>query len=278
MSITDTYLDLLAKYQANPPVPQSAMDDALTRIERQMLDNPPPGKRRGLLEFTPPSYAGLGDCENVFKAPPLSDVFETIPEDQWPDKIAEQDSPRLRPFVWDILDQDGVGSCASEGITGCVMARRKIKDCPDIKLNPFFVYHTVSGGYDGGSTLTDNLAFLQTKGVCSQDIWPRSKGWRATPSDAAYENALRHRVLKTARIRTKEEFGSALLYGLPVYFGYSGHAIFAVDPIDRSRFRYANSWDESWGDGGFGTISYSSIVWSYTAYAILSVTTPEDEV
>jgi C1A family cysteine protease len=84
-------------------------------------------------------------------------------------------------------------------------------------------------------------------------------------------------VLKVVRIRNKEEFGSALIYGLPVYFGYSGHAIYAVDPIDRSRFRYANSWDESWGDGGFGTISYNSIVWSYTAYAILTVTTPTDE-
>jgi len=258
--------------------PPLDLSDALARAEHEMLDNPPAGKRKGLLEFNPPELRGLGDVHNVYRAPRFADVLEVIPETQWPEKIAEPDAARLRPFIWDILDQDGVGSCASESCTGTVMCRRSVRGAPQIKLSPWFVYGRVNGGYDGGSTLSANLEFLMSKGVASQDVWPRSKGWRTSPSEEAYENALRHRILKVVRITDKASFGSALLYGLPVYFGYDSHAIYGCDPIDRTRFRYANSWDESWGDGGFGTLSYSSIVWSFASWAILSVTTPEDEV
>jgi len=277
----DTYLELLDEYLKAPQGECGSLSDALTRAEEAILDNPPPGQRRGLLEFSPPDIDaafGFGDLLDVFRAPPLSDVIETIPEDEWMDHINDPDGARLRPFIWDILNQGSVGSCASEGITGCVMCRREVKGMPQVKLNPYFAYGRVNGGYDGGSTLVDNLAFIQKYGVASQAVWPRSKGWRERPSDEAYANALRHRVLEVARIRNKREFGSALIFGMPVYFGYPGHAIFACDPIDRTRFRYANSWDESWGDEGFGTLSYSSIQWSYGAYAILSVTTPDDEV
>ena len=263
------YREVWKLYQENPPQGlHSQIDDELTRLECRLLDHPPPGQRRGLIE-------SVG--EPIIRAPSLDDVFGVIDESDWPDAIADRDAARLRPFCWMSLSQGSVGSCASEGIGGAVMCRREVAGRPQVALNPYAVYGRVNGGSDRGSTLDANLDYMLRYGMPSQDVWPRSKGWRAKLSEEAVENAKRHKVLEVARIRNKTEFGSALIYGLPVYFGYSGHAIFAADPIDRSRFRYKNSWG-NWGDDGFGTLSYNSIMWSYGAWAILSVTAPDDEV
>lgn len=270
MTRMDRYKELWTAYQQSPPNSlHSQLDDELTRLERELLYHPPPGQRRGLIESAKPIH---------IQAPALGDVFEVIAESDWPEVIADQDAARLRPYIWTILNQGSVGSCASEGICGTVMCRREIAGRPRVKLSPYAVYGRVNGGSDRGSTLDANLDYMMRYGAPSQDVWPRSKGWRTRPSEAAMENSLRHRVLEVARIRNKEEFGSALIYGLPVYFGYSGHAIFGADPIDRNRFRFPNSWSVNWGDDGFGTLSYSSIMWSYGCWAILSVTAPDDEV
>lgn len=270
------YRESLARYTDNPPQSSaySSLDDELRFYERAILESPPPGMGRGLVEH---SQSGR-DHTAMLTLPSLADVFRTIPETQWEDKIAEKDATRLRPFVHTVLSQGGVGSCASEAKDGTIMICREIAGRKRVIMNPYFTYGRVNGGSDRGSSLSDNLAFAMEHGAVDEKVWPRSKGWRARPSDEAYANAKRHRIKKAVRIRNKLEFGTGLLDGITLYWGYSGHSIVGVDPMDRRRFRYLNSWDVSWGDGGFGTVSYDDIMWSYGAWGILSVTAPDDEV
>lgn len=262
----------ITEYEKNP-VGSSArgrLHEDLAGMEHLLLRHTPRGKQRGL---RPRHESRLPRPQ----LPSVADRMTVIPESDWPVKLADPDCPRLRPYVWDILDQDGVGSCASEAITGAIMCRREFAGAPRLKLNPWFAYHTVSGGVDMGSTLQDNVAFVRDKGVCTQDVWSRSEGWQATPSREAYQDGLRHRLLEAVDVTNKAEFGTCVLLGIPVYFGYSGHAIFAVDLIDTLRFRYANSWDEGWGDQGFGSLAFEEVMWLYGAYGILGVTQPDDE-
>lgn len=165
----------------------------------------------------------------------------------------------------------GVHNCASESMTGCIMAIRVFNGQKPVKLNPWFAYNTVSGGSDRGSTLPDNVAFAQKYGVASQDVWSRSNGWRTKPSNEAYSDAENYKLLEVYSVSNWEEFGTALLLGWPVYFGYTGHAIWATKLLDESRLEYCNSWGD-WGDHGFGTLSNSRVVWSYRTYAFRVVT------
>ena len=199
--------------------------------------------------------------------PMFSERIKVIPKSEWPDLLASAYYSGLRPSVPVILDQDGVGSCASESATQAAMTCRSFHGQPFELLNPWYVYHTVSGGRDGGSNIDTNLQFLRDKGIAPESVWPRSKGWRATPSGEANEAAKNYRILEFFDISNTEEFGSALLQGFPVSYGRSGHAILGVDLVSTTTFRYANSWG-NWGDEGFAVENLSRINFGYGAWAV----------
>jgi len=223
----------------------------------------PPGKASGCL----PRKSKFGDVCKVF-----SEEIEVIPIAHWDELIGEVS---LRLDVPIIFDQDGVGSCATESATQSVQVVREVNGLEFVELNPWFVYHTTSEGSDSGSSIDDNLVFIRKNGVAPVSVWPRSKGWKAEPSDEAKKEALKYRIDEFYDIATWEEFGSALLMGFPVVFGYSGHSVLAVELLSKNKLLYANSWDESWGDKGFGILSSSSIHWGYGAWATRSVTIPD---
>jgi hypothetical protein len=143
-----------------------------------------------------------------------------------------------------------------------------------VQLNPLFVYHTTSGGRDNGSSIDDNLVFLREKGVAPESTWPRSKGFQATPSAEAYTEALKYRIVEFFDIASWDEFGTALLLGFSVVFGYSGHSVLATKLIDANTLEYANSWDPDWNDHGFGTLKSSEIYTPYGMWATRSVIVP----
>jgi hypothetical protein len=137
-----------------------------------------------------------------------------------------------------------------------------------IYLNPWFAYHTTSGGVDRGSSIDENLRFLREYGCCPESIWPRSKGWKATPSREAYIAAKQFRIQEFYDVVTLEELVSCILHGFPVVFGYSGHAICGVAMASVDRVVYVNSWGTRWGDNGFGTIALSRIYRPYGMFAV----------
>lgn len=199
--------------------------------------------------------------------PMASERIVTIPRGEWETILADENSVRLRPWIPVVLDQDGVGSCATESATGAVMLQRSFTGQEFTLLNPWFIYHTTSGGRDGGSNIDSNLRFVRENGIAPEAIWPRSKGWRAKPTAEAYEAAKQYRIIEFYDIQTVEEFGSALLLGFPVVYGRRGHSILAVDVVNKNEFRMLNSWG-NWGDNGTAVERFSGINWGYGAWAV----------
>lgn len=274
----ENYLELISTYSDLPCDTRGGTEGNLSleldRAECDLLNNPPVYvkdngelgiRAKGLLV---PQASEMGLVSDV-----VAGDFETINKSRWPEFINGPDAVDLSPLVEFKLDQDGIGSCASESITQAVMISEYFSTgrIPE-KLNPWFVYQYVSGGRDQGSSLPANVSFVKQYGIARESVWSRSKSWRTRPSTVAYEDAKNHKIIEISRIRNWIEFASALLYGWPVYFGYTGHAILAVKLLDSVRFRYINSWSESWGDKGFGTLHKDRIYWDYGVYAIRVVT------
>lgn len=216
----------------------------------------PEGKKAGCL----PRKTRIGERCSLF-----GEQIKVIPQQEWSDLIGEVE---LRSFVTKIKDQDGVGSCATESTSQSIEIVRSFEGQPYVELNPWFIYHTTSGGSDSGSSIDENLEFVRANGVAPEDIWPRSKGWRAKPSAEAVEAAKQFKIEEFYDITSIAEIGTALLLGFPVVFGWSGHSCVLTQLLDQSTAEYANSWAPTWGDQGFGKIKLSSINFQYGAFAV----------
>jgi hypothetical protein len=149
------------------------------------------------------------------------------------------------------LDQDGVGSCASESACQTTMITREWEGQERVKLNPWSLYRQVNHGRDAGSNIGDNMRAMQKVGALPEEFWSRENGWRREPPRGWQEVAAFFRIDEVFWIKTINGFGTALLMPDPVEYGRRGHAITAVDLLTNWGIRYANSWG-NWGDDGFG--------------------------
>jgi len=189
-----------------------------------------------------------------------------IPRAEWPKYVGKVS---LRKFVKEILDQDGARSCATEAIAQAVMIARAMAGQPHVLLNPWFIYHTTSGGRDGGSSLDENLAFVREYGIAPMSVWPRSKGWRTEPSKEAWEAALQFKIEEFYDIGTVDEMVSAELDAYPVVYGANGHAVCKVEHLNDREGLDANSWGTDDGDQGFRVwATYNAVNWGYGCYAV----------
>lgn len=216
----------------------------------------PPGRATGCL----PRRSAPGEW-----FPLLADKMDIIDPSEWLDWIG---GIELSPHVPVVLDQDGVGSCATESTTAAVMLARVLRGEPHVMLNPWFIYHTTSGGSDSGSSIDENLAFANEFGIAPESVWPRSNGWRTNPSEEAYAAAKEFRILEAYDITTTAEIGTALLRGFPVVFGWQGHSVLFTELLSLTRAKYLNSWAQSWGDDGFGELELSAVNFRYGAFAV----------
>lgn len=226
---------------------------------------PPDGVRPGLL-VPHPSYER---AQSIRVAP----GFRTIPRSEWPEWIAAKNNNSS--YVWNIYDQDGVGSCACESCYGAFKVIREACGLERVEFNPWAAYNLVSGGVDRGSTLPDNLNLLRDTGAFPESVWPRSKGWRTRPPQEAFDAAAQYRIDEYYQTSSWDEAASAMLLGWILYYGRQGHALFGVDLLNDRQFRYGNSWGQ-WGSAspfndevtyGFGVDNGASIEWGYGAYA-----------
>jgi hypothetical protein len=177
----------------------------------------------------------------------IRDAYPCIPEAEWFEKIRDKKAQQA--------DNRG-------------LVKHTLQGAKAEKLNAFGLYRYVNGGRDGGSSLSDNITAAARYGIPSERVWPRSKGWRTPLSDEAKRDALRHRPDEVYRVSDRREFGTALLLGFVVYAGYPGHAWFAVDLVDTSRFYWKNSWGAGWGDNGVGTLRFGELQWGYGCWAV----------
>ncbi len=197
---------------------------------------------------------------------PASENIQMIPRSQW---ATYAGNISLRPHVDVVLDQDGAGSCATEATAGAMMIARAMAGLPHVEFNPWFIYHTTSGGRDRGSSVDENLRFILQHGCAPVSVWPRSKGWRADPSGEAKEAAMAFTDFEVFDIGSIDEMVSALLTGFAVVYGSNGHAVCKIEHLDDSKGLDLNSWGTSWKDGGFGVwATYRAVNFSYGAYAL----------
>ncbi|MFO7904521.1 MAG: hypothetical protein R6U98_17795 [Pirellulaceae bacterium] len=192
--------------------------------------------------------------------------FDLIPESEWGDYDDNNGVRHLSDHFQ--MDQDGVGSCASESAVGCLMVVRQMQGLEQIKFNPWSLYQQVTS-WDNGSSLSDNIRKISEVGVLSMETFPRTR-WNADPPRGWHDEAKRYRLSEWWQITSLEEFVTALILRFPVYYGRSGHAIFAVENVfNRRGVIYKNSWSADWGDEGYGFDSYRSFqrqIGNYGAY------------
>lgn len=218
----------------------------------------PPGKAGGLLYRSRP----YGQCGHVF-----SEKIEVYTDAQITEYLKTHIG--LRRFVFEIFDQDGVGSCAAEATTQALQIARAYDGQPWVQLSPWSLYHESSGGSDRGSNIDDNLEIVRTKGVASMAVWPRTHSFRQELSAAALADRTLYRGDEWFDIASVAEFKTALLKEMPIVYGSFSHAKCAVQLLDESSFLYANSWASDWGDKGFGVEKFSNgINWGYGAWAL----------
>jgi len=210
------------------------------------------------------------DCPILSEQP----GFDIIPEAEWEGLILAE-KPNLSSLAWYVSSQASVGSCAAEAINNMVAVIREQMGLPRVKFNPYAMYHFSSGGSDRGSTLSENLQIARDDGCVPMSLWGREKGWRATPSDEALAARVNYRIDEYYGVANWAEMMTALIRGWGIYWGYSGHAIGGVDPLNSSQFMLLNSWGQ-WGRGtdystmnyGFGVAERRSVMWSYGVYAV----------
>ncbi len=263
---------LLRLYSRLPhaPVEGGELDMALRDVEHAMLDNAPP-------------YCGKGLVREPVVGLPLKTVafdqtgIPLIDERDMEDAIqqARKYRARAKDHVHHILNQKTFGACASGALNGAGLIVREKMNQARVIFNMLGMYGRVNGGRDNGSALSDNLAFAQKYGMFPESAWPFSNGWKAEPSDEAYAAAADYKILEVVQVPRGDlqMLKSGVIAGHPGYFGYDSHAVVMVEILDKLRCGFLNDWwvgGQPWGDGGFGTLSFSSIVWDFEVYLILN--------
>lgn len=204
--------------------------------------------------------------------------IEKIARDHWDELSNTKFHEAKREKFLYTSDQDGVGSCAADSGNNAGHACDERQRQLFLFWNPFFQYYHTSGGVDRGSVIGDNVEHMMRYGRAPEEIWPRSKGWRAKPSEFAYRVAKFFRLRDVFYVRDIDELVSALLAGYNVHGGYSGHAVVYTRWLGRGILEFKNSWGARWGDNGFGTLKASNVYFPYGAYAYQSTETYWDPV
>ncbi|WP_336688509.1 MULTISPECIES: C1 family peptidase [unclassified Chryseobacterium] len=163
----------------------------------------------------------------------------------------------------------------------------------DNLFSPSFVYNQINGGVDNGSSYINALNLLKNQGVCTWSSMPYSDNdFRSAPTQTAKRQAINFKIERYFRLGERQNLFSDVKEQLanshPVIAsaisdinylrgGYGnnpntpyvwqtignfdprmGHAILIVGYDDnRQAFKFLNSYGNTWGNNGFGWISYS---------------------
>jgi hypothetical protein len=240
-----------------------------------------------------PRIAMTGDPLFGAEAPIFEETIrDIIPEREWK-KYIEDYQISDRPCVRDIKDQGQEGSCTSNGGTQGwqVCAVDQLGDRGFVNLSAISLYKRVGRNPQSGSTVGDNVrelrdvgalpaigedAKLTKMGLDPKHVMPHTGFYTQFPSGWE-ETAKFFRIDEYWDIESMDGFGTALLNGWPVHYGRRGHSILAVALVIKDgqvMVEYANSWEESWGDQGFGYDTVSglrSAINQYGAYAYRTI-------
>lgn len=209
----------------------------------------------------------------------------------------------LRLQMPPIVDQGQTSSCTSNALAAAMgflemnaitkkIASEEIFDpntfTPYSRLFIYWNERAMEGDtdQDGGAQIRDGVKSLNSYGGCKETTWAFDPSMLLEkPSDAAFTEAIGHKISSYSRIETMQDMKQCLASGFPFVFGATiydsfespavaasghvpmpsrneeclgGHAITCVGYDDsRKVFIVRNSWGTSWGDKGYCYFPYA---------------------
>lgn len=189
---------------------------------------------------------------------------------------------RERIGMWPpVFDQEALGSCVENACAASMAYTLAKEGAQPLVLSRLFLYFNVRKGApdDTGSTIRDGFKAMGEYGDCREELWPYALSeWKVRPTQLAYDDAIKRKAIKYARLKTLNDMMHCLSSGFPFVFGMmlytsffnitaerdvcpmptygedaeGGHALTAVG-YDRGKrlFLIRNSWGASWGKGGY---------------------------
>lgn len=229
-----------------------------------------------------------------------------VPRSDWDDWIAAHDKNKSSAHDYSarFTHQGGSHECVCHAATQSfeIAYNRQFSGLNHaVYFSPVALYTRITGGRQmGGSNVNDSLRELMSRGAIpehdgpewlggkggqakrfkvtvhqtsgrSEEHWP-TKGWiRESQFAEGWQNTARHfRVLEAFYIGGREQHFSAVLRGLVVVNGRSGHSIPHVK-IVKSSGKYLSMYRDSYNQD-----RYDSEGMTGGGYAISVVTTPDD--
>jgi C1A family cysteine protease len=190
-------------------------------------------------------------------------------------------------------DQGQIGDCTMNAIPAVIQFLEMMDNKPPMMPSRLFGYYgerDIEGtvDYDSGAQLRDGIQVVSNLGICSEITWPYDLSQFAVkPSNAAYTEALQHKVLSYARVDGIQDMKQCLAAGYPFVFGFTvyesfesdevantgmvpmpgkkervcgGHAVASAGYDDSTNMMLVrNSWGTSWGLNGYFWMPYDYI-------------------
>lgn len=192
-----------------------------------------------------------------------------------------------------VYDQGQLGSCVLNALNGDLEYSVVYAGFSDYMLSRLFDYFNTRDDEgdtadDTGCTIRDAVKDVAENGVCKESTWPYdTTQFAVKPPDAAYAEAQKVKIGSYAAvdqdltaIKTALSADQLVVFGISVYSSFpmdstdgvvpdpevddtleGGHGIVIVGYDDATqRFKFRNSWGTSWGDQGYGYLSYAYVM------------------
>lgn len=195
-----------------------------------------------------------------------------------------------------VYDQGKLGSCTGNGIAAALQFDAMKQGVADQSVpSRLFIYYNerVMEGtvdHDAGAMIRDGIKSVAKLGACPETEWPYDiSKFAVEPPPSCYTDAADHQAIAYSRVaHTLSQLRGCLADGYPIVFGFTvyesiftpevektgaiplphakeqvvgGHCVLAVGYDDSHQvFRIRNSWGDSWGKGGYGTMPYAYLL------------------